>query len=1099
MSKSIRVEILKGNRERGILRIGGQEVNYRFRTELLKNISNIDNQILLGKDIFRHLFSEEKLLNELNSYLERDEHVVLEIVSDIPGVLSFPFEFIYHDDHGFLCKSGKISIIRHISKIPKFVETRKVRKVKILFLISLPLSVYERQPIDPLTEVEKITQVLGPYIRDGLVELYVEERANFKDVKEALEREKYDIIHFTGHGTDKRGLVFEDEEDMEKEKVLTASELKNLFTGVSPSLLILDACNTAATESLLPPLAEELYRILPSTAVIGTLSTISDSAATSISTKLYEEIFKKGKGFSEILTISRLSGGNEWWKPVLFCPFDSGNRKIFEIEGGEKRKQIFNVPEDKNLETEYVYRYRPVRETTKRLLENSHAVLHGIGGAGKSVLARYIAKFLKGRFEKVLYYSLSEDGEAIVIDTPEKLAFEILKELRNFGVFSVEDEKELSEKVKEVETPSLSFLGVSLSEEEKRAERLRVIFSFIGEKLGKDTLLIIDNLESKAQDESGVLLPEWRTVVDTLLKNGVKVLMTSRLTPFRDSRNPYTSITEIGEYKNAEILFLIERLLERGEKRKATYLGNKAGEIKIKVGFHPLTVSKLLMFQPDDVEAVLKNRKVYEEDFKFDFYRHYFDRSREAIGILFNLPEPFAEEFLVSLLGSELFYDLKSKLRILAGEKLYSIYRVIRSYFREDYRIDFNNPKTIELVEKILEEAENFTTGNSKINVLTLALCFYEVSEKAREFVKKYLPALEDVIPYSPEIFAYCVERLPAVLSDIENEKNREISANVKYAYAKMLKFLNRETAKELVLSAIEDYERALEEREGKDRIPLLGMKANAGMFLFEIDFHNQVRKIRGEVERKEKGKGRDEIGKKINEEIEKWVKSVFEQIFSSYNEILELSEDKSEEALMSLNNRANARQTLAQLYMSTGKWKEAEEELKKAIEDFDTALSIQLRPDWLNNRAIAKQTLAQLYMSTGRTGEAEEYFCGASEDSRKAYELTKEGNSYFAFMQIGRALLLAQKGGIKGEDFTKILCDFLDLFELFEMKSHETAGGMVAFLVSNGFSISNEMKNAIKNPACRKKFELFANSFNSIQQLVQEIGEKLEDRESNL
>ena len=191
---------------------------------------------------------------------------------------------------------------------------------------------------------------------------------------------------------------------------------------------------------------------------------------------------------------------------------------------------------------------------------------------------------------------------------------------------------------------------------------------------------------------------------------------------------------------------------------------------------------------------------------------------------------------------------------------------------------------------------------------------------------------------------------------------------------------------------------------------------------------------------------------------------------------------------------------TLAQLYMSTGKGKEAEEELKKAIEDYNTALSIQLNdPGVLNNRAIAKQTLAQLYMSTGRTGEAGECFCGASEDSRKAYELTKEGNSYFAFMQIGRALLLAQKGGIKGEDFTKILCDFLDLFELFEMKSHETAGGMVAFLVSNGFSISNEMKNAIKNPACRKKFELFANSFNSIQQLVQEIGEKLEDRESNL
>jgi len=152
-----------------------------------------------------------------------------------------------------------------------------------------------------------------------------------------------------------------------------------------------------------------------------------------------------------------------------------------------------------------------------------------------------------------------------------------------------------------------------------------------------------------------------------------------------------------------------------------------------------------------------------------------------------------------------------------------------------------------------------------------------------------------------------------------------------------------------------------------------------------------------------------------------------------------------------------------------------------------------------LNNRSSAKQTLAKVYTLKGERKKAEQYFCGASDDSSRAYELTKEGNPYFALLQIGRALLFAQKGEMKGEDFSKVLCNFLDLFELFEMKSRETAYRIVGFLASNGFSVSDEMKNAIKNPACRKKFELFVNSFHSIQQLLREFERKSEDKESNL
>ena len=1034
---------LEGSRESGRLKVEGKEFSYRFRPELLKNLNDERSKILFGKDVYHSLFQDGEIKRRVEDCISRHERVVVELISNNPELLSLPFELVYSDEQGFLCRGGALTFVRHLRGVLKVVKTKKVKKVKVLFLISLPLSVYRRAPLDPLEEVERIKRVLMPFIERGEVELYVEERARFSEVKKALEMEEWDVIHFTGHGAGEKGLVFEDNENPEEEKILGPTEIKELFINTSPSLIILDACETATTSSALPPLAAELYKLLPETAVIGTLATITDSAATSISEEIYREIFEKGR-FSDLLTTSRLSGKGEWWKPALFCPPDALDLKIFEAEGGERRKRIFKVPEDLTYASEYVYRYEPVRETTEKLSHNGYVILHGIGGAGKSVLSRYVARFLEGRFENVLYYTLSPIAGTVLIDSPEKLAGEIIKDLQDTEIVSDEELKELEREVKKTKRSYPSFLGVSESETERRLKALKAVYSFLGKKLSRDTLLIIDDLESVAQDGNGLLLPEWRAAVETLLGKEVKFILTSRLVPLKDPRTQYSSVVEIGEYTLAEVAFLIRRLLYRGDTEKAKYLSSKLKEIQEKLGFHPLTLSLLLRLTPSQVESVVEDRETYEERFNFRFYREFLEKNRPAISLLLNLPEPFSEDFIVSVLGGELFSEFRSSLRLLKEDErsggFYRFYRILRAYFGRDYPIN-PDEETVSLVRNVLKSyienlekpVEEWKKGLA--NAVSLALTFTEL-EEAKKLILKIPHEIYEAMSVFPEIFNYSLNLLEKFPEKLEPGEEK---AKVEHILLELFRFKDTKKAEKFGLSAINSYDIALKQEENPD---ILNNRADAKLIL------SKVKLSKGNIK-----------------EAEELLKSAI----NDYNKAIKIDEIPGW-----LNNRANAKSILSEVKLSEGNIKEAEELLESAIDDYNRAIEVQVRPDILNNRANAKSRLSEVKLSKGNTKEAEEFLSGAYEDSYKAYRLTRESSPLYAAKQLAKALIFGQRAGIERSRVESLLCELLHVSGFLP---EPAVLELIAYLRSEGFSPPESIET-VEDPTCKAEFRKFKSLF---------------------
>ena len=366
----------------------------------------------LGREIFLNIFSTEKRREYLKRVLEdlRDEEkIVLKVSSEREKIHNLPFELIYDDEIGFLLKQGHITLIRDIPSTYKKIIPIK-DKVRILFIISLPLETYQKSPLDPLNELKIIYDALSPYIDKGMVEVDVEEKANLKAIRTRLAKGDYNIIHFTGHGIRGGKLLIEDEEDTDKERIISIEEFAQLFRYKNIRLFYFDACETAKATELEPSLAYYIYKNLPQSCVIANLMTVFDPLATEATKQIYQALFEKNN-LAEVLTPVRLGLSKDWWKPVVFSSEPKGH--IFEIEKPKKivKSRIKRLPEETT--THYVYRYALVREASDKIENTNYLVLHGIGGAGKSTLAQYLAEFYEGKFRHILFFDLKRDDTII--------------------------------------------------------------------------------------------------------------------------------------------------------------------------------------------------------------------------------------------------------------------------------------------------------------------------------------------------------------------------------------------------------------------------------------------------------------------------------------------------------------------------------------------------------------------------------------------------------------------------------------------------------------------------------------------------------------
>ena len=253
-----------------------------------------------------------------------------------PELSDVPWEYLYASGlRRFLVLGAQTPVVRYMD-LPTDVPALTVAPpLRLLLVVSGPLDL---APIDHEKEAHLLEQALGDLVTEGLVSIQRLARPSLAELRRALRRTEFHVLHFIGHGAfdPDRGdglLAFEDEH--RRSHRVYGSDLGPLL-GNHPTLrlAVLNACEGARQSPIDPfsGVAQSLVRQgLP--AVVAMQFEITDAAALIFGEEFYAAI-ADGYPVDAALTEARMavfSSDNdvEWGTPVLFLRARDG--RIFDI------------------------------------------------------------------------------------------------------------------------------------------------------------------------------------------------------------------------------------------------------------------------------------------------------------------------------------------------------------------------------------------------------------------------------------------------------------------------------------------------------------------------------------------------------------------------------------------------------------------------------------------------------------------------------------------------------------------------------------------------------------------------------------------------
>ncbi|MCX7840736.1 MAG: CHAT domain-containing protein, partial [Anaerolineae bacterium] len=384
----------------------------------------------------------------------------------------------------------------------------------LLVITSRPLMDDKGKPIT-LLDVEEERRRIRTALHHAQVATHVEyvPHATTGAVKTAL-RDAWNVVHFTGHGTDDGRLVLENE--FGEAHALTPTETAQLFHQSRARLVVLSACHSET-------IARELRKAgVPALVAIDARKPIADRAATIFAEHFYGALARGwtiGKAFRDAQESVALDDSVGDKHPPLD---DDGKPETpwsqrFTLIGDDTIafavEAFYETPQPEprligNLRarnTNFVGRAKEIVEIVKQFDASKQArvALVGTPGIGKTELAKAVAWWYieRGKVDAVLWASASRDeGEFVLRDLGSLLAIAI-RALR------------------------LPVTEQSSFDEQKRAVRDLCA--------AQRTIVILDNwetLEPRARKEV------WDFVLS--LPPSTRVIITSRETlPPKDARN----------------------------------------------------------------------------------------------------------------------------------------------------------------------------------------------------------------------------------------------------------------------------------------------------------------------------------------------------------------------------------------------------------------------------------------------------------------------------------------------------------------------------------------------------------------------------------
>ncbi len=221
--------------------------NYHIKKDIqVESFHHIIDNFKMGEtpeDVFSYkliqqmevFFSEDLQLQRILK-IAQETHVLLHLISDNNAVLALPWQF-YFDQYPL------IGISKGNKPINKYVPPKKSSKLNVLMIFSSP---FGQSSLDIKHESHTL---LSRFLNNG-VNLKIADDGSLVSLENILQKEHFDIIYYSGHGSYKNGettLFFETplvgHEDEISGQNFVDSIVKHAIT--LPQLVILSSCNTA--------------------------------------------------------------------------------------------------------------------------------------------------------------------------------------------------------------------------------------------------------------------------------------------------------------------------------------------------------------------------------------------------------------------------------------------------------------------------------------------------------------------------------------------------------------------------------------------------------------------------------------------------------------------------------------------------------------------------------------------------------------------------------------------------------------------------------------------------------------------------------------
>lgn len=284
--------------------------------------------LTFGQDLFDTLFRGEvrRLYDEARA-LQQGRKLDLVLTSMIPWIAEKPWEFAFDSTRRSFLATEDVQFIRNaMAAVPAERIKPKTGPLRILVASAQPIA-FGRLSVEQ--EQNAIGRGFQGLIKEGLVEIEKLPRVSSIALQARLSTERFDIVHFIGHGvfdedTGVGALVFEEESGGSKK--VEERGLREIFCGRGLSMVFLNACqsgsggradfNKGVAQALvshgLPALVANQYSVL-------------DSSATSFAQHFYWAL-AQGMGIGQAarearIAVNCLMRGDviDWAVPVVYA------------------------------------------------------------------------------------------------------------------------------------------------------------------------------------------------------------------------------------------------------------------------------------------------------------------------------------------------------------------------------------------------------------------------------------------------------------------------------------------------------------------------------------------------------------------------------------------------------------------------------------------------------------------------------------------------------------------------------------------------------------------------------------------------------------